>query len=183
MGAALGLFIQRKGQRRLQSRGKAQGGGAAAVNGSAGPAVHLGFDHQPFALVQHANAVGAVKLMGGKAHGIHAVQPEGRFTHGLGGIHMQAAVGAAVHQRGDLPHRLHGAQLTVHPADGNQYGILAQQLFQLFQVNSAIPANVQQIDLVPLLLQGRQCCPHAGMLQRGGDDMPPHMPGRAGHAL
>lgn len=27
MGAALGLFIQRKGQRRLQSRGKAQGGG------------------------------------------------------------------------------------------------------------------------------------------------------------
>ena len=147
------LCIQRPGQRCIQTDRQPERGRAAAVDRSAGPAGDLRCDHQPAPLIQRTDAVEAVKFMGRKAHGVHAVQPEVRFANGLCCVHMQAAAGVRFDELCNFPNGLHGAQFTVHGADCYQNRIIAQQLPQLVKVYPTVTADAQQVDLVFLLLQ------------------------------
>ena len=55
---------------------------------------------------------------------------------------------------GDLVHRLHDAEFTVHKGDGHGDGVRAEQIFQMLQINGAVPLDVYKVDLAALLLQG-----------------------------
>ena len=69
---------------------------------------------------------------------------------------MQAAIRVLLDDLGNLFDRLHGADLAVHGTNGDKNRILAQQFPQLGKVCFAVAVHVQQVDLVPLLLQSRQ---------------------------
>ena len=167
----------------VQADGKTQCRRAAAVDRGAGTAGNLRLNDEAAALVQRADAVGAVELVGSETHRIDAVKPEVGLADGLGGVHVQATAGVRLDNSGNLPDGLDRAKLTVHSADGDQDRIVAHQLPQLVQVYPAVAANVQQVDLVPLLLQSRQRRAHRGVLQLGGDDVLADVPRRMGNAL
>ena len=150
------LFVQRFGQSSVQADGKAQGWRAAAVDRRAGTTGNLRLNDQTAPLVQRTDAVGAVELVGGKAHGIHAVQPQIRLAHSLRCVNVQAAAGVRLDDLGNLLDGLHRAKLAVHGTDGNQNRIIAHQFPQLIQVYPAIAVDVEQVNFIPLLLQDRE---------------------------
>ena len=183
MGVAGFLPGQCFGQCGVQADGKTQRRCAAAVDRGAGTAGDLRLNDEATALVQCADAVGTVEFVGSEAHRIDAVKPEVGLADGLGGVHVQAAAGVRLDDSGNLPNGLDRAKLTVHSADGDQDRIVAHQLPQLVQVYPAVAANVQQVDLIPLLLQSRQRRAHRGVLELGGDDVLADVPRRVRNAL
>ena len=96
---------------------------------------------------------------------------------------MQAAIRVPLDDLGNLFDRLQGADLAVHGTDGDKNRILAQQFPQLGKVCFAVAVHVQQVDLVPLLLQNGERRPHRGVFQLGGDDMLADVPRCLGDAL
>ena len=134
-------------------------------------------------LEQQADAVETIEFVGCQAHGVHALKRDRNFAHGLGGVHMQVAVRVLFQDLGNLLHWLHHAQLTVHHRDRHDNGVRAKQLFEMVQVNGAVPLDVYQVDLITLLLQSGQGAADRRVLQRGRDDMLAHMAGEPGQPL
>ena len=89
----LGLLVDCQFQRTGQRGRQRHGWGSAAVDGGALAAMDERFQCQIPPLEQQADAVQPVELVGGQAHGVHTLERNRDFTYGLGGIHMQVAVG------------------------------------------------------------------------------------------
>ena len=119
MGVAGVLPGQCFGQCGVQADGKTQRRRAAAVDRGTGTAGNLRLNDEAAALVQRADAVGAIELVGSEAHRIDAVKPEVGLANGLGGVHVQATAGVRLDDSGNLPDGLDRAKLTVHSADGD----------------------------------------------------------------
>ena len=177
MGGALRQLVHGQLQRRGEGRGQRDGGGAAAVDGGALAAVDERFQRQIPPFEQQADAVQAVEFVGRQAHGVHPFERDGDLAHGLCGVHMQVAVGVILQDLGDFVHRLHDAEFTVHKGDGHGDGVRAEQIFQMLQINGAVPLDVYKVDLAALLLQSGQRAADGGVLQRSGDDVLAHMAG------
>ena len=121
--------------------------------------------------------------MGGKAYGVGAVKGKGYFPQGLGGVHVERAVGEVPYDFRYFVYGLDDPQLAVHGADRYENRILSDQLPQAGKVDLPVPPDIREIDLIALLLQPGQRSADGGMLQRGGDDMLSDMPRHPGYAF
>ena len=147
------------------------------ADGGAFAAVDERLESQPPPLEQQADAVQAVELVGRQAHGVHALKGDGDLAHGLGGVYVQMAVGPSLQNFRNSFHRLHDAQLTVHQCYRYSNGVGAEKLFQVLEVDGAVPPDVHEVDFIALLLQSGQGAADGGVFQRGGDDVLAQMAG------
>ena len=163
-------------ERESSGRGKPQCRCAAAVKRRACAAVHLRLQRHTAALEQNAASAQAAELVRCKAHCVDAGEINRDAADGLRRVDMQAAVRITGEQLCDLADRLNRAELAVHRAEREEYGIRAQQLAHLLGVDCAVAADAQQVDLPAALLQGGQAAADRGMFERCGDDMLADMP-------
>ena len=69
------------------------------------------------------------------------------------------------------------AQLTVHQRHRHSDGVGAEKLFQVLEVDGAVPPDVHEVDFIALLLQSGQGAADGRVFQRGGDDVLAQMAG------
>ena len=171
-GTAVFALLAGELERECSGRGKPQCRCAAAVKRRACAAVHLRLQRHTAALEQNAASAQAAELVRRKAHRVDAGEINRDAADGLRRVDMQAAVRITGEQLCDLADRLNRAELTVHSAERDEYGIRAQQLAHLLGVDRAVAADAQQVDLPAALLKRSQAAADRGMLERRGDDVP-----------
>ena len=122
--------------------------GAGAAVAFLGAALDLGYDAGAASDVKDADALGAVKFVGGEGEEINAesVDVEGESAGRLDGVGVEGDAGT-FQEGGDFGDRLDGADFVVGVVNADQGEVVAEEAVQVAEVDDAVLVDAEIVDV------------------------------------